>query len=550
LSDALIVEKAGIVRLLRTPLNWAILVAVALAGVLYAPVFFPDSAHDILDQGEQFFFEANEAAGAPVLALSLWLFYRRSHYRDLLKRRGAPRAAGLVFAITIALFGWGVYAQAPDLQLASSIWLLAGVALLLGGKLGIRAFWVPILFMAFALPISPVLLSAALYPVQLATAQYAGVILNAIGVASFVQGDQILRPENTFIVIETCSGVRTVVTLTMLTVLLIDLFERRGWHAAALIVMAPIVAFLTNGLRVVTLVLNPYSDVASIHNLQGIVMLLVGLTGIYLIDSGIERFVPQQPDQRQDDELATLSGDEISSRASTIRMGVVCGVLLVMVASTHLVTPWSFTRYVEEPASSVLDRAFGEWPSKDIEPDYNFLGSVRYLTWNQRKVSVSGGSVDVFLAAAEEQRREQTILTPRLAWPESGYAVTEDAMRPIASLVAREAIEGEGDGSEAGEDEVRRLILRRGARSVLSYSWYERAESLPVEWFRQAAAIDRSPLARPRHILAVRLSTNVANGSDGLASAEARIRRAYERLAPELRDFAPTYPMESAQSAE
>ena len=82
-------------------------------------------------------------------------------------------------------------------------------------------------FLLFALPLPPVLLSAVIFPIQLWTAEYAGWILNAIGVQSFVQGDQILRPENTFIVIETCSGVRTVVTLMMLTVLLVDLFERR-----------------------------------------------------------------------------------------------------------------------------------------------------------------------------------------------------------------------------------------------------------------------------------------------------------------------------------
>ncbi len=84
------------------------------------------------------------------------------------------------------------------------------------------------------------------------------------------------------------------------------------------------------------------------------------------------------------------------------------------------------------------------------------------------------------------------------------------------------------------------MVLRRGARSVLSYSWYERAGSLPSEWFRQAFAIDRSPLQRPSHVLAVRISTpiGVGAGPRALESAEARIREVRARLQPELEGFA------------
>jgi exosortase len=332
LSDVLTEEESRISALLRTPLVWAILAVLGLAAFLYYPLFFPSSHHALSQQSEEFFFEANESAGAPVLVLALWLFYRRSHYLDVLRGPGQPIAAGLVLAATAALFGWGVYTKATDLQLASVMGLLAGTVLLLGGKAGLRAFWLPILFLAFALPISPVLISAVMYPVQLVTAQYAGAILNAIGVASYVQGDQILRPENTFIVIETCSGLRTVVTLTMLTVLLIDLFERRGWHAFLLIGLAPIVAFLTNGIRVVTLVLNPHSDIASIHNLQGIGMLLVGLTAMYLIDGVIERVLKSDEAEDAKDEIEFVPRSDATG-STGIRLFAVVGLPISSVAA-------------------------------------------------------------------------------------------------------------------------------------------------------------------------------------------------------------------------
>ena len=44
-----------------------------------------------------------------MLVLSLWLFYRRSHYLDVLRVPGRPLLAGLVLAATVLLFAWGVY---------------------------------------------------------------------------------------------------------------------------------------------------------------------------------------------------------------------------------------------------------------------------------------------------------------------------------------------------------------------------------------------------------------------------------------------------------
>ncbi|MFP6654413.1 MAG: hypothetical protein VCB25_02220, partial [Myxococcota bacterium] len=62
---------------LRSPVFWLGGLVLALAATLYYPFFFPDTLRALSAQGEEFFFQANEAAGAPVLILSLWLFYRR-----------------------------------------------------------------------------------------------------------------------------------------------------------------------------------------------------------------------------------------------------------------------------------------------------------------------------------------------------------------------------------------------------------------------------------------------------------------------------------------
>ena len=498
----------------------------ALIAFAYYPAFFPPSIHSLEGQTEGFFFEANEAAGAPVLILALWLFYRRSHYLDLLRGPGSPLSAAGFLLLATALFSWGAYTAALDLQILSLIALLVGIVLLLGGGRALRAFWLPILFLGFALPVPPVLLAAVIFPIQLATAWFAGLLLNALGFEAFVQGDQILRPENTFIVIETCSGVRTMLTLSMLTVLLIDLFERRGWHAAILIALAPIVAFVTNGFRVVSLVLNPHSSIHSIHNLQGIAMLLVGLTAIYGIDLGLERLLGSRaPDAAAGDYGVERAVGDGSGRA-TGQTFAIAALLVLFIAFDRFGPTWVAARGLEESPRALLTRVFGEDPEAPRPIDYNFMGSVHYLAHARHRVLVDGIPVEIMLGVANEQQREYSILTPRLAWPATGHAPVEERFEEIVD----------------GGPRARRMVFRRGARSVLSYSWIERRGGFFDEWFRQAAALDRSPFVRPAHMLAIRLTTPLGAGTSGIEAAEERIRRAWRKLAPELGGYAPIRP--------
>ena len=514
-------ENANVIPFWSTPRAWLLIVAGGLIAWIYYPLFFPETHTAISLQSEEFFFEANESAGAPVLILTLWLVYRRSHYLDVFRSGGALAPAAALFAVALGLYAWGHYTGAPDLQLVSVIPLLFGLVVALGGGAAARAFWVPILFLGFALPIPPVLLSAAIFPVQLWTADYAGTILNLIGMNSYISGDMIFRSANRFVVIETCSGVRTIVTLTMLTVLLIDLFERRGRHAAILLALVPFVAFLTNGFRVVSLVLNPHSSVASIHNLQGIMMLLVGLTGVYLLDLALEKGLGSGQPGSDFGNYGRVAQAEAAT--GLLAPGLAVAVLVAMVVVPRGISPYAVAAGIDEMPEGVIDRAFADLPGREIKPDYEFRGSIRYLAHHDRELRLEGERLKIFLGVGNEALRTHTVLSPRLAWPQTGWEPIED-------------IEVDLDDDARG---VRRVLLERSGRQELSYSWYVRAGSFAGEWFRQAWALDRSPFERDEHILAVRITIPIIRGETQLHEAEDLARRAWRRLAPELEGYAP-----------
>ena len=518
-------QSPALTKWLAQRWSWLWFAALALGGIVYFPSFFPPNSASLVGQGEEFFFEVNEAAGGPVLFLSLWLFYRRSHYRDLLRGPGSPRAAALPLFLAMALFAWGVYTGAPDLQIASAMLALTGALLLSGGLAALRAFWLPIVFLGFALPISPVLIAAIIFPMQLVTAQYAGMLLDMLGIAAEIRGDRILRPDSAFIVIETCSGLRTIVTLSMLTILMVDLFERRGWHAAILIALAPLVAFAVNGIRVVTLVLNPHSSIHAVHNLQGIAMLLVGTTMLYLVDGLLDRFFAARDGvaaAERDYGARSVKGDSMRTRM-IYAFAVVC-VLASMLTIDRLLPRWNQMPQLDQAPAQLLASVFGEDPNAPYPVDYQFAGSVPYLGHARHRVVVDGEIVEIHLGVANEQRRGHSILTPRLAWPASGY---EAVSQSVVEL------------SEGGPT-ARRTLLRSGYDFALTYSWIERRGPQLFEWFRQAAALDRSSFVRPGRMLAIRLTTKFA--SQGPVSerdaSDARLRQVWARLAPSINDYA------------
>lgn len=118
-------------------------------------------------------------------------------------------------------------------------------------------------------PVVVVSVSEIVFQLQLWSASLTGLLLIAFSVPAVVSGDQIFMPGQTCMFIESFVGMRVIMTLSMVAIAMSDLFDRRGWHTAIVPLAAPLIAFGLSSARVILLILNPYSEIAAIHNLQG-----------------------------------------------------------------------------------------------------------------------------------------------------------------------------------------------------------------------------------------------------------------------------------------
>lgn len=498
------------------PTNLLVGVAVLAIGFAYSSLFTLGERFGFAVGVEYWLFRPTDNAPLVILVLSAWLFYRR-WYRVQSMPRGAAHPVWIASSVgaAVAVHAWAVYTRAYDLEIVSLVFGMSALVLASWGRAGLRALWLPLLFLLFAIPMPAPLLLAIVFKLQIWTAQFAGLLLYSIGIPVLVSGDQIIRATQTFQVIEGCSGMRSIETLTMLSILMVDLFGRRGWHAAVLVLAAPLVAFFLNGFRVLTLILNPHSEIIAIHNLQGIAILLVGLLLIYALDMAIERLRggEQQPAWEIDDRPARGS-------ATNLWLGCALGALAIGTLSSALLVP-SWTEPARQSARvlNAVAPQLVEWTATDVEADFIYQGSVRFGEVVHRTYALDEAPVGVFVGLADLGQRGGSPISPLTARPGTGWMEVEHGLVSLPGL----------------EQPVEFIEYSKGKQRKLVYHWYEGHMGLAAESLRSLAALDRSPLQRTRPLYVVRLETPITGHRAGdRESAAARLVTVYDRLAPAL----------------
>jgi exosortase len=415
----------------------------------------------------------------------------------------------------MGVYLWASYTGATHLQAFSLVFYGIGLTALYWGLAGLRALWLPIAFLVFCVPIPAPLFLALIWKMQLVTAEYTGWLLYLLGEPALVSGDQILRARQGFQIIEGCSGLRSAETLTMLVVTLIDLFGRRGLHAVVLFACAAPLAFALNGLRVLTLILNPSSEIVSVHMLQGVAILMVGLLIVYALDGLLERILPAADEGR-------LALPELDRRTPASPRAAIAILLLVALATVGA-SLWGPVSEPPAPGPRTLqarvEEALGNWTSSPAEKDWMFLGSVRFGETAHRAYEIDGVPVEVFVATADLGPGGGSPLSPVTAAPGSGWAEREAATERLSP----------------DDRPVRARVLEKGRERRLIHHWYGGSLGLPREAVRSFLGLDHSPFRREETPYAARLGTPILDRppetpAEARERAERRLGAVYERL--------------------
>lgn len=501
-------------RIRPSPQQVPLVVGILLAAFAYRDLLLFEPTRAIPDPVERMLFEPADTTPALIVVLALWLLWRRRERWRGLPERSGPLALTLpLLAAGAGILVWARLTGAHDLLALSLLAAGLGLASLWKGAAGVRLLLLPAGFLLFALPLPPAFSNAVIFRFQLWTAELVGWLLYLFALPARVVAESILRSDFTFSVVEGCSGLRSVVTLTMLSVLMVDLFRRHGLHAAILVLAAPLVAFGLNAVRAIALILNPHSTLAAVHIAQGVAILLCGLILLYLLDGVLARLIPQAAG-RDTPAPAAAPPPTLHARATLP--------LLVLLAGLSVaVPPWVTHEPVPLALPYRFDRQIGEWTASPLETDRLFLGSVSFRESLSVRYQQGGETVDLFLGIGDRAQRFSSPLSPKTERPGSGWTVEE---RGSASLDSRD---GGGD--------VDALVERSATRQLLVYHWVDGSAHPSREALRSLLALDATPWPQIRDPLVVRLSTEIGGpGAEELRLAEVRLQRFWASLRSDL----------------
>ncbi len=187
----------------------------------------------------------------------------------------------------VLLIVWGIFQNMIGtlgvelfLQRTSILITLVGILLVFGGTALLRALAFPLLLLPFMIPIPSVIYNQITFPLQLFASRVAENVLSLLDIPVIRDGNVLELASQKLSVAEACSGIRSLLSLSFLSLVYAYFFDKKVWMRAALLIGVIPIAIFANAARVaVTGILSekvsPEMAHGFFHSLEGWIVFLI-----------------------------------------------------------------------------------------------------------------------------------------------------------------------------------------------------------------------------------------------------------------------------------
>lgn len=239
----------------------------ALLVLCYAPVLY--------HLGQQFYENEDMGHGFFVPLVSAFIVWKR---RDAL---AAVKPQTNYWGLAVVVWGslqFMLGTLAANIFLARTAFLisLTGAVWFLCGTRILKLLAFPLLLLWFMIPIPAIIYARLTLPLQLFASRVAETVLSWIGIPVLRAGNVLELASQKLSVVEACSGIRSLLSLTFLSLIYAYFFDSKVWMRWALLIATIPIAIAANAARVtITGILSEYrADLAQgfFHLLEGWVL--------------------------------------------------------------------------------------------------------------------------------------------------------------------------------------------------------------------------------------------------------------------------------------
>jgi exosortase len=247
---------------------WLLAFAPVEPGLFFSWLSHPDNSHGLL---------------VPFVFLYLvWL-----KRKDLRQAEITSSAWGLpMLAVGLLLYLLAYAGSVAVLARAMLVFTLMGLVLFNLGRQVFRILAFPLAFLFFMVPPPVSLIRLVSFPLQLLATDTAAHLIRALTIPVYQEGNMLYFVQTKLEVAQACSGIRSIVSLTMLGTIFAYLLPTGMGRRLLLVASAVPVAILANIMRVsgTGILANFFGDGVArgfLHEFSGMVVFLFGLLVIY-----------------------------------------------------------------------------------------------------------------------------------------------------------------------------------------------------------------------------------------------------------------------------
>lgn len=171
-------------------------------------------------------------------------------------------------------------------SLIAIVWSSLGTAML-------RHLAFPICMLFFMIPIPDTLLNLVSFPLQLLATKISANLIGYCTIPVYREGNMLFFTGTNLEVAEACSGIRSIVALTMLSAIFAHISPGATWRRVTIIFAAIPIAFIANILRITGtgILAHFYGDKVArgfLHDFSGFAVFIIGLIILFALHAQLE----------------------------------------------------------------------------------------------------------------------------------------------------------------------------------------------------------------------------------------------------------------------
>jgi len=197
------------------------------------------------------------------------------------------------------------------LQRTAFLMSLLGLLLVLGGTALVRELLFPLLLLPFMIPLPTVIYNQITFPLQLFASAVAEKSLELLNVPVIRDGNILELASQKLSVAEACSGIRSLLSLSFLSLVYAYFFDRKVWMRWVLLIATVPIAIIANSARVTITGLfseiDPSLAEGFFHEAEGWVIFVVALAMmvvVHLLINFVYRRIHKEPIAPKEPSLA------------------------------------------------------------------------------------------------------------------------------------------------------------------------------------------------------------------------------------------------------